>query len=87
MPRTVTTLPFNLSGKALLAFLFPLISALAVALASWAVSGDLSLTEIRAAAGGLVLSGLSLLGAYVGKPGQVIQPELERADLHDAEGA
>jgi hypothetical protein len=84
---TTSTLPFNLSWKAILAFLFPLISALGVALASWLVSGDLGLTEIRAAAGGLVLSALSLLGAYLGKPAPVVHEADEQADLHDALGA
>jgi hypothetical protein len=87
MPRTITTLPLNLSWKAILAFLFPLLSAVAVAVASWIVSGELNANEIRAALGGLILSGLALLGAYVGKPGQVVQPDLERADIHDADGA
>jgi hypothetical protein len=62
----------GISPKAILAFLFPLVAALATALASWIATGNLSTIEIKTAAGGLIASGLALLGAYVGKPGRVV---------------
>ncbi len=61
----------GLSPKALLAFLLPLLAAVGGALSSWIVTGDFNNAEIRTAAGGLVSSGLALLGAYVGQPGPV----------------
>jgi hypothetical protein len=61
----------GLSPKAVLAFLFPLLSAAAAAVASWIATGNFSDSEIRTALSGLVLSGLALVGAYVGKPGTV----------------
>ena len=66
MPQTL-----GLSPKAILAFAFPLITAIAAALASYIVTGNFSDSEIRTALGGLVTSGLALLGAYVGKPGTI----------------
>lgn len=64
----------GLSPKAVLAFVFPAVAALLTSAASWAESGEFSTTEIRAAVGGIVLSGIALLGAYVGRPG-VVAPE------------
>lgn len=61
----------GLSPKAILAFAFPLVAALAGALTSWIVTGNFDAAEIRTAAGGLVTSALALAGAYVGKPGNV----------------
>ncbi len=67
----------GLSPKALLAFLFPLIAAAGGALASWVTTGDFNDAEIRTAVGGLVTSGLALLGAYIGQPG----PTAERFEV------
>lgn len=61
----------GLSPKAVLAFLFPLIAAAGATVASWIVSGQFDLTEIRTAAGGVVLAGVALVGAWVGRPGEV----------------
>lgn len=61
----------GLSPKAVLAFLFPLIAAVGGSLVSWIATGDFNDAEIRAALGGLVTSGLALLGAYIGQPGNV----------------
>jgi hypothetical protein len=61
----------GLSPKAVLAFLYPLIAAAAGSVVSWISTGTFNAQEIKIAAGGLILSGLALLGAYVGKPGTV----------------
>lgn len=61
----------GISPKAVLAFLFPLVVALGVAVANWIVTGSFDADSVRAALAGLVTSGLALLGAYVGKPGNV----------------
>lgn len=66
MPQTL-----GLSPKAILAFAFPLIAALAAALTSYIVTGNFSDSEIRTALGGLVTSALAALGAYAGRPGTI----------------
>lgn len=67
----------GLSPKTVLAFLFPLIAALGTAAASWVVTGDFNDTEIRAALGGVILSGVAALGAYRGDPGNMAPAVLE----------
>lgn len=88
--RTVSDLPFGLHPKAVLAFLFPLISTLAVAVAVWVAGGDLDLGPVRLAAAALIEGGLALLGAYVGRqaPAAPLVPvrEHELRDLHDEQG-
>jgi hypothetical protein len=70
----------GLSPKAVLAFLYPLLGAIVVAVATWITDGGtLDWSQIRIAAGGLLLSGLALIGAYIGQPGNVVpkdQPEV-----------
>lgn len=61
----------DVSPKAVLAFLYPFIATLAASAGSWIVSGDFNTAEIRVALSGLIASGLALLGAYVGRPGNV----------------
>lgn len=65
----------GLSPKAVLAFALPLIAAIAASIADWAVSGQFEVTTIRTALAGLIASGLALLGAYLGKPGNVVYAE------------
>jgi hypothetical protein len=62
----------GLSPKAVLAFCYPLIATVAASVGSWIVTGNLSTSEIRVALAGLAASGLALLGAYVGRPGNVV---------------
>lgn len=62
---------YGVSPKAVLAFLYPVIAAALTAIGSWVVSGDFNANEIRVAVGGLSLSAVAYLGAYVGKPGAV----------------
>lgn len=62
----------GISPKAVLAFLFPLLSAVVAAGVSWLNSGEFNASEIILAVGGLAYSALALLGAYVGKPGNVV---------------
>lgn len=87
MPRTATTLPFNLSWKAILAFLFPVIAAAGTAVVLWLTGGTFDAGPILVAVGGVIAGGISLLGAYLGKPAAVVHPDNEQADLHDAIGA
>jgi hypothetical protein len=61
----------GISPKAVLAFFFPFIGAVVGAAADWIVSGQFDTTTIRTALAGLGAAGLALLGAYVGKPGNV----------------
>lgn len=78
----MTKLSFlGLSPKAVLAFLFPLIAAVGTAAVSWIASGAFSTTDIKTAAGGLVLSGLALLGAYLGEPNAKPVDELKALAL------
>lgn len=85
--KSASPLPFGLTPKAILAFLFPLITALAGAVVLWASGGDFDVTPIKVAAGGVITSGLALLGAWIGKPSPVVIKGNEEADLHDAVGA
>lgn len=62
----------NISPKAALAFLYPFIATVAAVAASWIVTGQFNDGEVRTALSGLVASGIAALGAYVGKPGQVV---------------
>lgn len=58
----------TISPKAILAFLLPTLTTLAAVAGSWIVTGDLNESELRAAAAGLLASGVAALGAYAGKP-------------------
>ena len=66
----------GLSPKAVLAFCFPAIASIGGALGTYIVTGDLDTEAIRVAAGGLVSSGLALLGAYLGAPGELKLPSV-----------
>lgn len=63
----------GISPKAVLAFVFPLVAAVVGSLSSWAIGGfgAFDTTSVVIAATGLGASGVALLGAYVGKPGNV----------------
>jgi hypothetical protein len=88
--RTVTSLPFNINGKAILAFLFPSIATVAGVLISWAVTGELSEGELRIAIGGVLSAIVAGYGAWLGDPGLVVprvpDPALEVHDLHEGLG-
>jgi hypothetical protein len=64
----------GLSPKALLAFLFPLIAAVVTACTSALATGNFDTKEIVVAVTGLGSSALALLGAYIGHPGNVVEP-------------
>jgi len=66
-PQTI-----GISPKAVLAFWFPVITATMVAVGNWASTGRFDANSIRAALAGLALGGVSAIGAYIGKPGQVV---------------
>jgi hypothetical protein len=68
--KTVSHLPFNLSPKALMAFLFPFLSTLVGVGVTWIVTGAFDGQEVREGAAGLLASGLALAGAYVAPPAQ-----------------
>ncbi|HUR85638.1 MAG TPA: hypothetical protein VMY78_09855 [Solirubrobacteraceae bacterium] len=61
----------GLSPKAVLAFAFPLIAAIVTSATSALATGNFDTREIIVAATGLGTSGLALLGAYIGQPGNV----------------
>lgn len=65
----------GLSPKAVLAFLYPAIGSIVSAVSSWIITGNFNDSEIRVAIAGLGASGLALLGAYVGKPGDIDVPD------------
>lgn len=65
----------GISPKAVLAFLYPAIAALGTALASWIASGNFNKAEVLTAVGGVILSGVAALGAYIGKPGDIDVPD------------
>ena len=65
----------GLSPKAVLAFFYPAIGSVVSAVSSWIVTGNFNDSEIRVAVAGLGASGLALLGAYVGKPGDIDLPD------------
>lgn len=58
------------ANKAKAAFLAPLLTAVAAAVASWIFTGDFNATEIRTAAGGAVLSFTSALATYLTPAGE-----------------
>jgi len=62
----------GLSPKAVLAFLFPFLTAIGAVVISWITTGEWNEQETRVAVAGLVASGLALVGAYVGNPGNVV---------------
>jgi hypothetical protein len=62
-----------ISPKAVLAFLYPLIATVIATIADWGISGQFDVTAIRIAAAGLGASLVALLGAYVGRPGEVVK--------------
>lgn len=62
----------RISPKAVLAFLFPAIAAVVASGADWVASGQFDVTTVRTAVAGLGASLLALLGAYVGRPGDVV---------------
>lgn len=62
----------KVSPKAILAFVFPLVSAVAASLIVWITDGSWDWTNTRLALAGLVAGGIASLGAYLGKPGQVV---------------
>lgn len=62
----------GISPKAILAFAFPFLATVATVAATWIAGGEFDVEQIRIAAGGLILSAIALLGAYVGKPGDVV---------------
>jgi len=62
----------GLSPKAVLAFFYPLIASIGIAVGAWVHDGGtLDWSQVRIAAAGLVLSAVAALGAYVGKPGAI----------------
>jgi hypothetical protein len=67
----MTMKTIGISPKAVLAFLFPAILTVGGVATSWVQTGNLDTGELRLAVGGLIASGLSLLGAYIGTPGKV----------------
>jgi hypothetical protein len=76
----------GLSPKAVLAFLFPFITAVSVSVISWVATGDFNEAEIRTALGGLIGSGVAALGAYLGTPGSVVIPDPAPApDAHPSD--
>lgn len=86
--KTVSALPFNIAPKAVLAFVYPVIAATATAVVAWVVGGEVfDVQPIKVALGGVILGGVSALGAYIGKAGVVVYPSRESADIHDVDGA
>lgn len=62
----------GVSPKAVLAFFYPLIASIGIAVGAWIHDGGtLDWAQVRIAAAGLVLSAIAALGAYVGKPGAI----------------
>lgn len=59
------------SPKAVLAFLYPFIATLIGVAATWIVTGEFNVEEIRTGVAGLLASGLAFFGAWLGKPGVV----------------
>lgn len=86
MSRTVTTLPFSLSWKAILAFLLPAAGTLVLAVLDQLLSPAIDPT-LKVAIVGLLNALLALAGAYAGAPGTVVHQGNEEQDLHDAIGA
>jgi hypothetical protein len=79
----------GLSPKTIIAGVLPALATVVGVLISWLVTGELDKQELVLALTGFSSAILSALGAYVADPGdvQVVDPGLERHDLHDADGA
>lgn len=70
----VAPVTLGTSPKAVLALLYPLVATEIATLGSYVVTGDFNDAEIRVAIAGTLASFTAGLGAYVGKPGAVVQP-------------
>jgi energy-converting hydrogenase Eha subunit A len=81
--KTVSNLPFNVSARAILAFLFPFIGTVVAAGIDWINTNQFDVTTIRTAAAGLVASLLALVGAYVAKAPTVVSTASLQADPAD----
>jgi hypothetical protein len=68
----------GLSPKAVLAFLFPLVSTVCATVAVWVNSGTFNAAELRTALAGTITSAAAALGAYLGHPGRVVDGERRR---------
>jgi hypothetical protein len=74
-------------NKAYAAFLAPLLTAVAAAVASWIVTGNWSDTELRAAAGGVVLAVASALATYLTPAGAAtVDATVPRPAIHNERG-
>lgn len=69
--KTETNLPFNLSWKAVLAFVFPAIATTAAAGIGWLATGEFDVWALRVGLAGYATSALAAIGAYLGAPGGV----------------
>jgi hypothetical protein len=79
--RTVTAVRMaanEISPKAVLAFLYPFIATVAAVVVTWIVEGTFDENALRVGVAGLIASGLALIGAYLGKPGEVVVDDTER---------
>lgn len=71
--RAVRTI--RISPKAILAFVFPLVTAAAGSAVAWIVEGaSFDGAPLKIAGAGVIASGVSALGAWLGKPGDVVVP-------------
>ncbi len=69
--NTKTLRTHGISPKAILAFTYPVIAAAIASVGSWVVTGDFNANEIRVAVGELAGGSISLIGAIVGRPGDI----------------
>lgn len=60
------------TNKAKLAFLVPFILTVCGVIATWAITGEFNVQEIRTGVAGLVTSIGAAIAAYLGKPGQAV---------------
>lgn len=70
----------GISPKAVLAFVFPFLATCLGVLATWVESGEFNGQEIRTAAAGLIAAAVAWLGAYLGRPGDVVEDRGSRSD-------
>jgi hypothetical protein len=69
--KTETNLPFNVSWKAVLAFVFPAIATTVAAGIGWLATGEFDVWALRVGLAGYATSALAAIGAYLGAPGAV----------------
>lgn len=71
-------------AKPFLAFLFPFITTVATLSSDFVITGNFDMLKLRVAIGGLILSGVAALGAYIGSEREsILEARIQPEDPSD----